>query len=77
MKHPRNELTNRGVPFWDVHPAKDLLEQDIMDGMAAQLKPKKLWSTRAEYQEYTLKKFTEHYYQEINFSSRLNALFLK
>ena len=77
VKHPRNELTNRGVPFWDVHPAKDLLEQDIMDGMAAQLKPKKLWSTRAEYQEYTLKNFTEHYYQEINFSSRLNALFLK
>ena len=65
VKHPRNELTNKGVPFWDVHPAKDLLENDIMDGMAAQLKPKKLWSTRPEYQDYTLKIFTEHYYQEM------------
>jgi hypothetical protein len=63
-KYPRNELTNKGVPFWDVHPAKQLLEKDVKDGVAAELKPKKLWSTRPEYKEFTLKIFTEHYYQE-------------
>ena len=64
-KYPRNDLTNKGVPFWDDHPAKALLEKDVKDGTAAQLKPKKLWSTRPEYKSYTLKIFTEHYYQEM------------
>ena len=65
IKYPRNELTNKGVPFWDVHHAKDYLEKDVNDGTAAKLKPKKLWSTRPEYQEFSLKIFTEHYYQEM------------
>jgi hypothetical protein len=34
-KYPRNELTNKGVPFWDDHPAKELLEKDVEDGTAA------------------------------------------
>lgn len=64
-KYPRNELTNKGVPFWDDHPAKALLEKDVEDGTASRLKPKKLWSTRPEYKPFTLKIFTQHYYQEM------------
>ncbi|KAL7530545.1 hypothetical protein ACHAXR_003551 [Thalassiosira sp. AJA248-18] len=37
---PRPELTCRGYPFWHIHPARKLLEKDVTDGKADQMKPK-------------------------------------
>ena len=58
------ENTVRGYPFWNNHPASDLLEHDEMDGTAQQMKPVKLWKSRPEYQAFPLSVFRKHIYQE-------------
>ncbi|KAL7538558.1 hypothetical protein ACHAXR_008627 [Thalassiosira sp. AJA248-18] len=61
---PREEMTDRGYPFWDTHPARALLEQDVGDGKADEMKPKKLRETREEYAEFPLRVFRDHVHQE-------------
>ena len=50
---------------WHKSQAKYLLRQDIEDGKNKVMAPSELYSTRAEYQEFTLKVFRNHIYQEI------------
>lgn len=69
---PREEMTDRGYPFWDTHPARALLENDIKDREADAddgdaddgMKPKQLWESREEYKEFPLSVFRGHIYQE-------------
>lgn len=61
---PAKELTSKGEPFWYNHPAKSLLAEDVKSGLASDMKPADLWLTRDEYQEFTLKTFRAHIYQE-------------
>ena len=60
---PRKERTSRNVPFWDTHPAKLLLESDLMDmseGKKETLLPSELRMTRSEYQEFSISTFGDH-----------------
>ena len=50
---------------WNTSRAKDLLEEDIDAGNHKQMKPKELWQTRAEYQEFSLDVFRDHIYQAV------------
>ncbi|KAL7554864.1 hypothetical protein ACHAWF_019046 [Thalassiosira exigua] len=49
---PRDNLTTRGYPHWNGHQAKEDLEDDVRDGTADKMPPRKLWATRNTYQEF-------------------------
>ena len=61
---PRKTTTSRGLPFWHEHPASELLKNDETDGVAKTMKPKQLWKSRIEYQDFPLSVFRKHIYQE-------------
>jgi hypothetical protein len=61
---PRNELTNRGYPFWGYHAANALLKDDVKSGLADELKPSDLRKSREEYQDFPSKVFLKHVHQE-------------
>jgi hypothetical protein len=60
---PMRDATARGYPFWNTHEASKLLEKDEMSGKATELKPKQLWKSRLEYQDFPLRVFRKHIYQ--------------
>ena len=63
--NPRNDLTDRNVPFWDTHTANKLLEADFEDGTANSFASRKdHWLSREEYQDFPLGTFRNHFYQE-------------
>ena len=62
-KLPASGMTSRGYPFWDTHDASELLEEDEESGKAKELKPKQLWKSRPEYQDFPLDVFRKHIYQ--------------
>ena len=64
LAYPRDEVTDRGYPYWDTHRARPLLEVDIRNGIADTMKPKELQDTRSEYKEFPLGVFHDHIYQE-------------
>jgi hypothetical protein len=61
---PRNATTNRGYPFWDTHAAMGMLEKDVENGIAYELKPKQLRASKEEYQDFPLLVFGRHVHQE-------------
>ena len=63
-RFPRPSKTIRGEPFWDNHPAKLLLREDVKAGKHLEMKPKLLRQTRSEYKEFSLETFRAHVYQE-------------
>ena len=67
----------RGELIFDLHPAKDLLWYDIMEKLHVGLKPKDLWRTWAEYQEFELATFRGWIYQEICREKFINYLNMK
>ncbi len=64
MRFPRPSKTNRGEPFWDNHPAKLLLREDVKAEKHLEMKPKLLHQTRSEYKAFSLQTFRGHVYQE-------------
>lgn len=64
LKIPSSEKTSRNEPFWHTHAASELLKRDEEDGTARSMPPRKLWKSRKEYQDFTLKTFRKHIYQE-------------
>ena len=61
---PENKITDRGEYFWHRHPAKQLLAEDVRNGLAYELKPELLRATNLAYQEFNLSTFRKHIYQE-------------
>jgi hypothetical protein len=55
----------RGYPHWNKSRAKKLLIRDIDIGKHKRVRPIKLYYTRPEYQEFPLKVFRDHIYQEV------------
>ena len=64
LKFPRKEKTCRGRHWWDTHEAAAKLKEDIKDGKHISSKPKELWLSREEYQDFELSVFRGHVYQE-------------
>ena len=60
---PHAEITSKGYPFWNKHPASKLLEEDETSGVAREMRPKQLWASRIEYQDFPLSVFRKHIYQ--------------
>lgn len=63
-RFPAKKLTKCGEPFWNKHPAKDCLAEDVRSGLAYELKPADLRATRKEYQEFSAFTFRKHVHQE-------------
>lgn len=59
-----SEDSGRGYPKWNTHPASDLLHEDETSGRAKEMKPHELWMSRVEYQDFPLRVFRKHVYQE-------------
>ena len=58
-------LLRRSGTFWPDSMAKKSLKLDIDNGIQATLSSKEFWESRVEYQEFTLKCFTEHVRQDL------------
>jgi len=71
--------TAQGDPLWDGHAAQALLKLDLPRYLKKKkkfdhLKPRDLYKTRPEYQEFKLKKFRKHLYQEVRAGKFQNYL---
>jgi len=71
---PRKDVNARGEPVFDLHPAKDLLRQDVADKKHILLTPQQLWRTRKEYQDFTKPIFRQRIYQAVRREKFLNYL---
>lgn len=61
---PERSFTLNGEPFWHNHPAKELLNKDIENGLSSSLKPAALRNTRPEYKEFSGKKFCKEVHHQ-------------
>ncbi len=50
--HPQKQITCRCTPFWSEHAANKMLDKDFKDGIDQNMKSKKLWMSRREYQYF-------------------------
>jgi hypothetical protein len=60
LLHPRLSLNNRGQPFWDTHPAKPLLINEIKSGAIKNLEPKQVRQRHNEFKEFDLSTFRQY-----------------
>ena len=67
----------RGWPEWDGSVAQKQLKQDIQDGILDTLTPAELWCLRPVYDDYPLKVFRDHIYQEDRTKKFLHTLKVK
>ena len=61
---PKPTHNGRGEPRWEGSDAERLLKLDIDEGKHKTMQPKELHQSRGEFQNYKLKLFREHIYQE-------------
>lgn len=61
---PENKPTNRKYPYWQYHPADELMKEDVKSGLAYELTPLQLRAKRQEYQAFPQKVLRGHIHQE-------------
>ena len=64
IKFLRSQTTNRGIPFWDTHPASTFLRMDLKEDDLWKVEPRHLRLTRMEYQDFPSDVFAKHVHQE-------------
>ena len=62
---PRGAETKRGYPHWNTHPAKEMLETDIANGLHKEKKPRQIRKTRDEYKVFPKAVFVKRVHHEI------------
>ena len=72
--HPPPSINHRGEPQWNGSDAQRWLKVDVREKKHDNLKPKEMWESRAEYQEFYLWTFRDHIYQEIKLEKYLRYL---
>jgi hypothetical protein len=60
LLHPRLSLNHRGRPFWDTHPAKPLLINEIKSGAIKNLEPKQVRQRHNEFKDFDLSTFQQY-----------------
>ena len=58
--------------YWDGSEAQRLLKIDFRDKRHEQMRPKDLWKSRRQYQEFDLSKFRGHIHQELRHERETN-----
>ena len=72
--HPWQSRNDRGELVFDLHPAKQLLREDVKAGTHVGMAPKQFQETRAEYQEFGRNIFRQRIYLEERYQKYLNWL---
>ena len=72
--YPRQTVNNRGEIVFDLHPARDLLRQDVANKLHLTMKPSELRRTRPEYKVFKKKIFKHRVYQTIRREKFINYL---
>ena len=76
QNHPTPEFNCRGEPQWNGSAAQALLKEMVEKGEHKGIEPKTIWSSREEYQAYSLQTFRDHIYQEERLQKFRNYLCL-
>ena len=63
--HPQKTRDHKGQLIFDMHPAKELLRQDVKMNKHKTMSPAALRATQSEYGEFTLDIFRQRIYQEV------------
>lgn len=71
---PRKERNAKGELVFDMHPAKQVLRDDIRAGRHLTMTPAALQATREEYRAFDKVKFRQRIYQEIRYQKFVNYL---
>lgn len=71
---PRKLKNARGELVFDLHPAKDILREDVAAKKHVGIKPEVLWRSHPEYGEFDKDVFRGHLYQEIRRVKFINFL---
>lgn len=58
--HPRPQLNSRSQPFWDTHPAKSLVIDEIKSEAIKDLTPAQVRERRDEYKEFDALTFRQY-----------------
>ena len=72
--YPRQTHDHRGLPVFDLHAAKLLLRQDVIDKKHETMVPSELRKTRPEYCEFKQEIFKQRVYQEVRYRKFINYL---
>ena len=75
--NPIHKITAHGYPEWDGSYAQKCLKKDIGDGLHEMLEPQELWLYREEYDDFPLKVFKDHIYQEVKTRKYFHTLEVK
>lgn len=59
-------INEYGYHYWDTHPAKALLREDVKNEVTDGLTPKELWEASAVYQEIPLEIFARRFLSRNN-----------
>lgn len=62
---PVPAMTVRNEPRWEGSAAEALLKEDVKGNLHQTMKPQALYSSRLEYQEFSLSTFRGHIHQEV------------
>ncbi len=71
---PRSCTDHHGKLVFDLHPAKEILRDDVSQKKHVGLTPFALWKTRDEYQEFDQEIFRRRIYQTIRHEKFINYL---
>jgi len=71
---PRKEVDENGIPIFDLHPAKELLAEDVSNNKHEGITPDELRLTRVEYKKFPEKIFRPRVYQAIRKKRFINYL---
>ena len=71
---PRQPKNERGELVFDLHPAKDILREEVAAKKHVGIAPEDLWRTHPEYQEFDKDIFRGHVYQELRRVKFINYL---
>ena len=63
--------------YWDGSEAQSLLKEDIKRGLHKQMRPKLLWNSRPQYQDFDLKTFRDHIHQQTRSEIETNYWIVK
>ena len=71
---PRKHVNERGEIVFDMHPAKELLRDDVKNKRYANMSIKAFRLTRDEYKVFTIEVFRRRFYQAIRYQKFVNYL---
>ena len=71
---PRKEVDDDGVPFFDLHPGKELLAEDVANDKHKKMTPEELRQTRDEYKVFPNSYFRPRVYQAVRKKRFINYL---